>query len=84
MRVADVTGHPVLNFSMYDALADEEDMGEAGTGGLPLKQLLLPLSSALSEALRQIRRRLSEYLRLQAASGRTVAMVRTSSGGLYP
>jgi hypothetical protein len=84
--MADLPGQlePAVTFNLYDALEDEDDMGEEGTGGLPLKELLLPLSNAMSEALRQIRRRLSEYLCAQAASGKSVAMVRAASGGLYP
>ena len=72
-----------LTNALADALADEEDEGEAGEEEVVVRPLLNAHGPGLSYALRYLRRRLKQYLREQAASGKTVALVR-GARGLYP
>lgn len=72
-----------LTNALADALADEEDEGEAGEEEVGVRPLLNAHGPGLSYALRYLRRRLKQYLREQAASGKTVALVR-GARGLYP
>ena len=71
-----------LTNALADALADEEDEGEAGEE-VGVRPLLDAHGPGLSFALRYLRRRLKQYLCEQAASGKTVALVR-GARGLYP
>jgi hypothetical protein len=72
-----------LTNALADALADEEDDGDAGEEEVVAAPLLDEHGPNLSDALRYVRRRLKQYLDEQAASGKTVALVR-GARGLYP
>ena len=43
-----------------------------------------PLGVQLSEDLRRLRRRLTEYLEAESEAGRSVTMLRGGNGGLHP
>ena len=74
-----------LSNVLYDAFEDEEDAGAAGvTEAPPAAPLLDAHGPELSNQLRYLRRRLKAYLDEQAGAGKTVALVRGSSGGLHP
>lgn len=67
-----------LTNALADALADEEDDGEAGEEEVVAMPLLDAHGPDLSDALRYLRRRLKQYLGEQSANGKTVALVTRS------
>ena len=74
----------VQSVSLCDAFEDEEDEGELGSTAAPTAPLLDAHGPSLSEALRYLRRRLTEYLCKQAKQRKPVVLIHGSSGGLYP
>jgi hypothetical protein len=73
-----------LTNALCDAFSDEEDDGEAGIAVESSTPPLEPHGPDLSVVLRSLRRRLKEYLGEQSGKGKTVALRRGASGGLYP
>ena len=72
-----------LTNALCDALEEDEDGAEAGEEEVVVAPLLDAHGPDLAFALRYLRRRLKQYLGEQAASRKTVALVR-GARGLYP